>query len=73
MLHFNMQHLIAAYNAYVKKWKDLEYSAPNYKNYDKFWVEIIGFIVRQMPTNYAQGYCSCLKSLEDNSKAFKPI
>lgn len=70
-LHFNMQHLIAAYNAYVENWDALKNSETNYKNCEKFWVEIIGFIQRQMPANYAQAYCSGLKSLEDNPKNFK--
>ena len=65
--HFNMQHLVAAYMAYIDNFDRLA----NWTNRDMFWVQVIGYVLRQMPANYAQAHCSGLKNVLDKHSAFK--
>jgi len=66
-IHFNMQHLIAAYQAYIDNFGRLGTCV----NRDTFWNKVIGFVQRQMPTNYAQVHCSGIKNVIDSSDNFK--
>jgi hypothetical protein len=56
--HFNMQHLIAAYKAcidnFINEFNDFGTSP----NRDKFCQEVIGYVQRQIPANFAQANCS---------------
>ena len=61
--HFNMQHLIAAYQAYNDKFSLLG----TWPNRDAFWQKVIGFVQRQMPANDAQTHCSGIKNVLDNA------
>ena len=65
--HFNMQHLEAAFDAYISQYEALEIS----RSQDMFWQKIIGFIQRQIPAHFAQAYCSGLKNLDDNADKLK--
>lgn len=59
--HFNIHHLINAYDAYVTHLDALG----NQNNRKLFWQKVIGFIQRQIPANYAQAHCSGLKSASE--------
>jgi len=65
--HFNSQYLIAAYQAYTDNFNLLA----TWDNRDKFWKKVIGYVQRQMSANYAQAYCSGIKSVIDDSNQFK--
>ncbi len=69
-LHFNMYHLIAALDAYVKNYDVLD-TRLRRPHREKFCVEIIGFIERQMPANYAQACCSGLYLVLKNEGNFQ--
>jgi hypothetical protein len=56
--HFNMQHLLSAYKAYIENYDDL--GNGNGHNRAVFWNNVIGYIQRQMPANYAQSYCTSI-------------
>jgi hypothetical protein len=60
--HFNMQHLLAAYQAYIDNFERLA-TKPNR---DMFWQKVIGYVQRQMPANYAQAHYSGVKNVIDN-------
>jgi hypothetical protein len=64
--HFNMQHLLAAYLAYIDNFVRLA----TLSNRDIFWQRVIGYVQRQMPANYAQAHCSGLKDVIDNGYGF---
>lgn len=64
--HFNLQHLIAAYQAYIDNFDAL---ADWYKR-DKFWQKVIGYIQRQMTAYDAQIHCSGVKKVLDNESSF---
>jgi hypothetical protein len=51
--HFNMYHLINAYQAYFDNFDRLA----NWENREWFIQKVIGFTQRQMPAYYAQIYC----------------
>ncbi len=65
--HFNMQHLIAVMTAYVDNFERLD----SWANRDTFWIEVIGFVQRQIPAHFAQAHCSGLKSVADNPSTLK--
>jgi hypothetical protein len=65
--HFNMQHLISAYKAYIDNYD----AFGNWYNRNFFWQKVLGFVQRQMPANYAQAFCSGLSKIVDNSKSLK--
>ena len=65
--HFNMQHLLAAYKAYVDNFDRLA----NWNNRDMFWQQVIGYVQIQMPANYAQAHCSGLETVLDKPSEFK--
>lgn len=62
--HFNMQHLITAYQAYIDNFDALE----TWSNRDKYWQKVIGYVQTQMPANYAQAHCSVRSARVDSSK-----
>lgn len=65
--HFNMQHLIAAYLAYIDNFDTLA----TWDNRDKFWQKVIGYVQRQMPANYAQAHCSGIQNVLGDANQFK--
>ncbi len=64
--HFNLQHLIAAYQAYIDNFNTLA----TWSNRDLFWQKVIGYVQRQMTAYDAQIHCSGVKSVLDNEKSF---
>ncbi|HBC0466973.1 TPA: hypothetical protein K0O58_000523 [Legionella pneumophila] len=52
--HFNLQHLIAVYQAYI----DNFHALGNWNNRDLFWQKVIGYVQRQMTAYDAQIHCS---------------
>ncbi|CZH70768.1 TPA: hypothetical protein ACT9HO_002089 [Legionella pneumophila] len=64
--HFNLQHLIAAYQAYI----DNFYAFGNWGNRDLFWQKVIGYVQRQMTAYDAQIYCSGVISVLYNESSF---
>jgi hypothetical protein len=64
--HFNLQHLVAAYQAYVEHFDALG----NWDNRDLFWQKVIGFVQRQMTAYDAQVHCSGIQNVLDKSQAF---
>jgi len=69
-MHFNMQHLINAYEAYTNNFDRLA----NWENRNLFWVKVIGFIQRQMTANYAQYYCTGLYGVvEENMPPMRDL
>ena len=65
--HFNMQHLLAAYQAYLENFDKLD----DADELDEFWQQVIGYVQRQMPANYAQAHCSGIQSVLDKAANFK--
>ncbi len=65
--HFDINHLTAAYQAYVDKYDDLR----TWANQKRFWVEVIGFVQSQLPANHAQAHCSGLKNVADDFASLK--
>ena len=65
--HFNMLHLVAALKVYYSNYTNLATQSKR----DTFWVKVIGFIQRQMPTNFVQAHCSGLKNVEINPANLK--
>ncbi|PWY55050.1 hypothetical protein DGG96_13955 [Legionella qingyii] len=64
--HFNLQHLIAAYQAYIDNFDTLD----NWDNRDLFWQKVIGYVQRQMTGYDAQIHCSGVESVLDNESSF---
>ncbi|HDV5710598.1 TPA: hypothetical protein RJD49_002309 [Legionella pneumophila] len=64
--HFNLQHLIAAYQAYIDNFDAFS----NWKNRDLFWQKVIGYVQRQMTTYDAQVHCSGIQSVLETDRAF---
>ena len=67
--HFNLQHLLAAYQAYIDNFDALT----TWDNRDLFWKKVIGYVQRQMTAYDAQVHCSGVKSVLDNENAFKRL
>jgi hypothetical protein len=65
--HFNMQNFVAA----QKVFSDNIVVFNNKSEQMIFWHQIIGFIQRQMPANYAQVYCSGIKQIIKDPSIFK--
>lgn len=65
--HFNMQHLIAAYQAYIDNFNDLA----TWPNRDMFWQKVIGYVQRCVPANVAQALCSGVQTVLDDPSKFK--
>ncbi len=62
--HFNIQLLIDARKVYEKN-----YDSWTPRQRKLFWCEVIGYLMRFLPTNYAQAYCKGLKrSVSDISE-----
>src|SRR5437764_7250617 len=64
--HFNCQHLIAAYQAYIEHFDALG----NWNNLDLFWQKVIGYVQRQLTAYDAQVHCSGIHSVLDNKNNF---
>ena len=64
--HFNLQHLIAAHQAYFDNFNALGH----WKNRDLFWQKVIGYVQRQMTAYDVQIHCSGVKSVLDNQSSF---
>mgnify|MGYP006921733590 CR=1 FL=1 len=64
--HFNLQHLIAAYQAYIDNFNALG----NWANRDLFWRKVIGYVQRQMTAYDAQIHCSGVQGVLDNGSSF---
>jgi len=56
--HFNLQHLVAAYQAYIDNFDALATSVKR----DTFWQKIIGYVQRQMTAYDAQVHCSGIQN-----------
>ena len=65
--HFNMRHLVAAYQAYTSHYLSLGTEA----NRKLYFVKVIGLLQKEMPAHYAQAYCSGLMSLEADPESFE--
>lgn len=63
--HFNLQHLIAVYQAYIDNFNALA----TWENRDLFWQKVIGYVQRQMTAYDAQIHCLSLKGV-DNENSF---
>ncbi|HAU0673210.1 TPA: hypothetical protein JBG80_12150 [Legionella pneumophila] len=63
--HFNLQHLLAAYQAYAANFN----AFTNWENRDLFWQKVIGYVQRQMTAYDAQIYCSGVANVLDNKKS----
>lgn len=68
--HFNMQHIVAACQAYTANFGHLSKRA-NWDHRNFFWQKVIGYLQRQMTAYDAQVYCSGLKGVSDNELNFK--
>ncbi|HFE6323972.1 TPA: hypothetical protein ACIZBE_003166, partial [Legionella pneumophila] len=64
--HFNLQHLIAAYQTYIDYFDALA----NWDNRDLFWQKVIGYVQRQMTAYDAQVHCSGIQSVLETERAF---
>jgi hypothetical protein len=64
--HFNLNHLSAAYQAYIDNFDVLS----SWENRDLFWNQVIGYVQRQMTAYDAQIYCSGVKKVLENPVAF---
>jgi hypothetical protein len=64
--HFNLQELVAAYQAYVHHFDALG----TWDNRDLFWPKVIGYVQRQMTAYDAQVHCSGVQSVLENNDAF---
>ncbi len=64
--HFNLQHLIAAYQTYIDYFDALT----NWDNRDLFWQKVIGYVQRQMTAYDAQVHCSGIQSVLETERAF---
>ncbi|HFD2380890.1 TPA: hypothetical protein ACT96X_001406 [Legionella pneumophila] len=64
--HFNLQHLVAAYQAYIDNFNTLA----NWPNRDLFWQKVIGYVQRQMTAYDAQIHCSGVNRVLDNENSF---
>lgn len=64
--HFNLQHLIAAHQAYIDNFDALD----NWDNRDLFWRKVMGYVQRQMTAYDAQIHCSGIKSVLDKENSF---
>jgi hypothetical protein len=56
--HFNMQHLVAACQAYIDFYRKFDSDEPlimteEGEGLERFWNRVVGYIQRQMPANYA--------------------
>ncbi|MDP1604301.1 MAG: hypothetical protein Q8M03_13660, partial [Legionella sp.] len=67
--HFNLQHLLAAYQAYIDNFKALV----NWDNRDIFWQKVVGYVQRQMTAYDAQINCSGLKNVLVDESIFARI
>ncbi len=59
--HFNLQHLSAAYRAYIDNFDALG----NWDSRDFFWQKVIGYVQRQMTAYDAQIHCSRTKDISN--------
>jgi hypothetical protein len=64
--HFNLQHLIAAYQAYIDHFKAFD----TWENRDLFLKKVIGYVQRQMTAYDAQIHCSDLRNVLDKEFSF---
>jgi hypothetical protein len=70
--HFNLQHLLVAYQAYIDNFDALR-ALDNWDRLDLFWTQVVGFVQRQMPAYDAQIHCSGVQSVLDDSSKFKRL
>ena len=61
--HFNMQHLIKAYEIY-----NSNYDTWSYGQCSLFWRQVIGHLQRQIPACYAQAYCTGLFNVAEHNE-----
>ncbi len=54
--HFNMQHLLAAYQAYIDHYVYMDERLAR-----RFWINVVGHLQRQIPAHYAQKICCGFK------------
>ncbi|STX55731.1 Uncharacterised protein [Legionella beliardensis] len=64
--HFNLQHLIAAYQAYIDNFHAFE----TWHNCDLFWQNVVGYVQRQMTAYDAQIHCSGIQKVLGDEKSF---
>lgn len=64
---FSLQHLIAAYAAYIANFDALG----TWPKRDLFWSQVIGYVQRQMNTYDAQVHCSGVQSVLEDPAKFK--
>lgn len=62
--HFNLQQLIAAYQAYIDNYDALG----TWANRNLYWNQVISYVLRQMTTYDAQVYCSGARYTVDNDE-----
>lgn len=65
--HFDLRHLLAAYQAYLNHFDAL---GPDWAKRDLFWKQVIGYVQRQMTAYDAQIHCSGVQSVLDNAQQF---
>ncbi|MFI4917944.1 MAG: hypothetical protein ACHP65_00145 [Legionellales bacterium] len=70
--HFNLQHLLAAYQAYIDNFYPLS-PLGNWDNLDLFWKQVIGYVQRQMTAYDAQMHCSGVHSVLDTPRLFRRL
>lgn len=68
-IHFNLYHLIAAYQAFITHFPQANDFNELYKC-EAFWYKVIGYVQRQMTAYDAQMHCCGLKSILDNESHF---
>ena len=67
--NFNIGHLKAAYQAYNDNFDDL-YAEGTWEHLDLFWIQVIGFVQRQMTAYDAQIHCCGVQSVLENDHEF---
>lgn len=60
---FNPHYLLGAFEAYATKF---DWNNPNWNKLDLFWRQVIGFVQRFLPANYAQVFAHCLYDIVKN-------
>jgi hypothetical protein len=66
-VHFDLHHLLAAYQAYNNHFYAL---GPGWVKRDLFWNQVIGYVQRQMTAYDAQIHCSGVEPVLDNPRLF---
>lgn len=64
--HFNLNHLVAAYAAYIDNFEALD----SWDNRDSFWRKVIGYVQRQMTAYDAEVHCFGIKDVLNNAASF---